>query len=265
MLISRALLANRPADFLLRLLNRHKYSRFVLQSLAGFRRPFATMQEARQAAEKIGLGSHEEQSNIELHLKKGESARLSDYPVLFWLQECLLSTRKVLDLGGNVGNLFYCYEKYLQFPNDLTWTVFDLSRTLDAGRNLANQRRATKLRFVDQIDNLEEYDLLLVSGSMHYLEPSLLELLKRSSRRPRWVIINRVPLSERDTYFAVQKDFHIAVACRVEKLNSVKSGMHDLGYDLKDFWQITDRDLKLPFFPDYCVNSYSGLFFVIRH
>ncbi len=223
------------------------------------------MQEARVEADKIGIGSHEEPSNVALHLRKGESARLSDYPVLFRLQECLPSTRKVLDLGGNVGNLFYCYEQYLQIPNDLTWTVYDLPKTLDTGRNLANDRRETKLRFVDRLNNLEGCDVLLVSGSMHYLEPPLLELLKQSNHRPRWIIINRVPLSEHDTYLAEQKDDHIAVACRVEKLDSVKTGMHDLGYDLTDSWRIPDRNLILPLYPDYCVDSYSGLFFTIRN
>jgi len=264
MTIPHSLLARKRVAGFLRWLNRHGWSRFFLEAFAGFQRPFATMQEARLAADKIGLGSHEEPSNVALHLNKGQSARLSDYPVLFRLQECLLRTRKVLDLGGNVGNLFYCYEKYLQIPKDLTWTVYDLPRTLDAGRSLAKNRQETKLRFVDQLDNLEQCDVLLVSGSMHYLEPPLLELLKQSRHHPRWVIINRVPLSERDTYYAVQRDHHIAVACRVEKLDSVKSGMDNLGYDLTDSWQIPDRNLIMPFFPDYSVDSYRGLFFTIR-
>jgi putative methyltransferase (TIGR04325 family) len=222
------------------------------------------MQAARLAADRIGLGSHEEPSNVALHLKKGESARLSDYPVLFRLQACLPSVRNILDLGGNVGNLYYCYEKYLMIPKDLTWTVYDLPQTVTAGRSLAGERRATQLRFTESLDNLEQCDLLLVSGAMHYLEPPLLELLKQSRHRPRWVIINRVPLSEHENFFTVQKDNHIAVACRVEKLASVQPGMNDLGYELTDQWQIPDRRLILPLFPDYSVDNYSGLFFTRR-
>jgi putative methyltransferase (TIGR04325 family) len=253
-----------PVTGLLNVSNGCAPLRALLYQLARHRRPFDTMEEARAAAAKIGLGSHEEESNIQLHLKKGESARVSDYPVLFWLQKCLGSARRILDLGGNVGNLFYCYEKYLVFPPDLIWTVYDLPRTVSTGRELAKQRNATKLEFTHQLANLEKYDLLLISGSMHYLEPSLLELLRGAGNRPRWVLINRVPLSQRHEFYTVQKDPHIAVGCRIEKFDSVVSGMNTLGYDLTDHWPVPDRSVSLPLFPSHSIHSYSGLFFTNR-
>jgi putative methyltransferase (TIGR04325 family) len=264
MAIFHSIVGTKPVRLFLILAYRYYLLRMLLESVAGFRKPM-TMEEAQAVATKIGLGGHEEESNISLHLQKGERARLSDYPVMFWLQKNLGSIQRVLDLGGNVGNLYYCYEKYVAFPSDLVWTVYDLPRTVLAGRKLAHERGAEKLRFIDQMETLEECDLLLSSGSMHYLEPPLLDLLRSSHRLPRWVIINRAPLSKDHAFCTVQKDYHIAVACRIEKLNSVLSGMDDLGYALTDQWREPDRHVKLPLFPSHSVHGFSCFFFTRRH
>jgi putative methyltransferase (TIGR04325 family) len=235
----------------------------IINRVSGCRRPFETWQEARMAAHKALPRGHEDPSNILLHLKVGESARLSDYPALFWLEKALGSgsARRILDLGGSVGNMFYCYRPYLEFPSDLVWTVHDLPKTVAFGRSLAKERNEARLRFTDERVDLSECDLALTSGSLHYLEPSLVELLEAATKKPRWVLVNRAPLSKRHTYYTVQKAGHIAVACRVERLDSFVLEMEQLGYELMDQWTVTDRRITLPLYPDYSVEHFSGFFF----
>ena len=55
---------------------------------------------------------------LELHMMLAESARLSDYPALFHIQTVLSHIRSIFDFGGNAGNLFYGYSRYLALPQN---------------------------------------------------------------------------------------------------------------------------------------------------
>jgi hypothetical protein len=56
---------------------------------------------------------HENPEHARLYLRRNATARGSDYPVLFHMQPILTDVRRIFDVGDNVGNLFYCYDKYL--------------------------------------------------------------------------------------------------------------------------------------------------------
>ena len=57
--------------------------------LVGFNRTFPSFEDANQCALQHGFPSHEHPGNITNHLRLNENARLSDYPVLFHLQNLL--------------------------------------------------------------------------------------------------------------------------------------------------------------------------------
>ena len=64
--------------------------RALLDSLAGFRRIFPTLEAARLCAATYLPFDHSHPDNASLHLRLAERLRPSDYPVLFHLQNIVL-------------------------------------------------------------------------------------------------------------------------------------------------------------------------------
>ena len=96
---------------------------------------FNTFAEAADEARKHNVIAHYELDHMEwlhshLHL------RLHDYPVLFWLERLLLSTHRVVDLGGSVGVSYYSFSKRLAMPPGLEWLVLELPEVVVQGRTI---------------------------------------------------------------------------------------------------------------------------------
>lgn len=233
---------------------------WLLDRLVGFRRPFFSYRDAEAAARRFLASGHSHSANAQLHLDLSQRPRPSDYPVLFHLGR-IPNLRSVFDLGGNVGNLFYCYDGYLHFPASTTWKVLDVDAIRSIGEDLARQRGETRLQFVADIGPAGNPDVLLVSGALHYFEQPLPEMLAALPAKPPHVIINRTPLSERETLFAVQDAGEFLVACQLHRRADLIAGMLKLGYRLADEWTVPELSLQFPAQPDLSVDSYSGLYF----
>ena len=96
-----------------------------------FNRPFQTLDAASAALGAFEGGGHTSTDYLRLTWDTTVSARLSDYPVLFYFRSVLPRVKHLFDLGGHVGNMYYCYSRYIQMPEDLQWTVFDLPTVLE--------------------------------------------------------------------------------------------------------------------------------------
>src|SRR5580765_6062069 len=92
----------------------------ALSTLLAYRRPFGTLREAEEFLARYGGSGHETEGTIQRHLSVSERARPSDYAALFHLERLMPKVKRVFDLGGNVGNLFYCYGKYVNLSR-LSW------------------------------------------------------------------------------------------------------------------------------------------------
>lgn len=194
----------------------------------------------------------------------------TEYPVLFWLRDALDGgARTLLDLGGYVGHAFHQYDRYLAFPEDFRWTVFDLPHITKAGQALAAQRPTPRLRFTNSVDDGNGMDILLAAGSLQYLpETYLRDRLKAWSKRPRHLIVQRTPLHARHAFVTIQ-----SVITRTGEVSfcpysiparaSFIEGLLALGYELVDSWE-KPRSLDVPFHPECHVETYSGLYFRLR-
>ena len=240
-------------------------ARSVLKNLFGYKWVFHSLTEAKESAFRYLESSHEHPDNALLHLSLAETARQSDYPVLFHLAQIIPTCRKVFDLGGNVGNLLYCYSKYLEFPPDLEWTVCDVPQIAEIGRSLARKRNETRLKFDGNTDRLSEADLLLVSGSLHYFELSLPEMLTASGAKPNHLIINRTPLTTGPETVTVQDAGSFLVACKLYSKDELLRQFDKLDYDLIDSWDVSELSVHIPCFPEMSVPMYSGLYFKRRN
>ncbi len=229
--------------------------------LVGYRRPFATLDDARRSIAQAAADGHSTTSSIALHADMPLKPRPSDYPAFYYLSQPAKTCKRVFDLGGNVGNLFYYYRSFMPFPDDLEWTVLDLPKVIAAGRQLAVHRSATALHFTEQFADADGADLLIVSGAMHYLDRPLSEMISDLNRWPRYVLINRTPLTAGTAFATVQDAGDFRVACTVSNRSEILLRFAHLGYELVGDWDAAELSIPLPLHPARTVHSYSGLLF----
>jgi len=233
--------------------------RRLLNWLVGYRRPFASLDEARSVADRYLRRAHNSPACRREHAEF--SVRPSDYALLFFLSR-IDGPVTVFDLGGNIGNLFYGFARYLPDLKITNWRVFDLPETMRFGARLASRRKVTdRLTFADNLGQMDGADIVIASGCLHYFDDPIDRMLHGLRNRPSHVFINRTPLSEGPVTHTVQDSGYGLAACKLHNRSALISGMRGLGYDLVDIWNIYECRLDIPLHPDLSVEAYSGLYF----
>jgi putative methyltransferase (TIGR04325 family) len=192
-----------------------------------------------------------------------KNAQPSDYPVLFYLGRLVAEPVTILDIGGSAGSLYYCYSRYVDLSHAKCWTVLELPFVAEFGRQLALERNECRLRFTSTLEGVDS-DILLASGSLHYFESPLPDLVRELPHKPKHVIINRTPLSDLPSVVTVQDAGKFLVACRIHRREELIGGMEALNYELVDSWRVPDHSIQIPFYPEYSVPEYSGLYFRLK-
>jgi putative methyltransferase (TIGR04325 family) len=229
----------------------------------GYRRPFPSLAEAREALAHYGplqAQGHDSLANVRHHLELSSHARPSDYAALFHMTSLLPRLSSVFDLGGNAGNLFYCYSRYLRFPEDLAWTVLDLPGNMEAGKEIARERGVRALRFASRWQEAAGADLLLISGALHYLERPLPEMLEDLASKPAYILLNRTPLVDGPQTAAVQTASGFRLPCMLYNRQKLLSDLGAQGYAVLDEWKAAELSMEIPGYPEYNVPAYSGAF-----
>ena len=236
----------------------------LLDLVLGYRRIHPDLASAQRAVEPYANLGHENLANVELHLSLNTSPRPSDYAAFFHLAPIMSGIKTVYDVGGNAGNLYYCYKGYLDFHPDMTWTVYDLPEPIAAGRALAAKREESRLAFTDSWDKAAGSDLMLISGSLHYFEEPLARRLQRLAERPRYILINRTPLSPRETIGAVQDAGDFQVACLLLNRDELVRDLTAIGYEPLDHWSCSELNFTVPANPEYDIGWYSGMWLQLK-
>jgi len=245
----------------LRALRSNSVTRPLLELALGFRRKFDSLSEARHVADRFTTSGHEHPTNVARHLEALEILRESDYPVLYYWLQIRPEPRRVLDLGGNVGNLFYAYHRYLRFPCDLKWDIVELPSVREAGERLATERKENRIRYIDAIPCAEEVDLFLSSGSLQYFDESLPDLLLQLKQLPSHVVINRVPVCNGKEVCTVQDGWTYLVPCKIQNIETLVGGMEKIGYELVESWEANEMRQLVPLYPESSAFRYSGFYF----
>jgi putative methyltransferase (TIGR04325 family) len=236
-------------------------ARWLFERLLGYRRSFRSFEEARRCSTRYFSAGHEHQDDIGMHLSSSRAARESDYPVFFYLSQSGERLQGVFDFGGNIGNLFYCYQNYLEFPRDISWKVYDLPEVRAAGEKLAAERGESRIRYVDSLQQLDPTDLFLASGSLHYFEASLAEILVQANQLPRRVLVNRTPFSDAGELITIQDNGSTLLPCQLHNRQNFLADMAKLGYKLRASWPVAERALYVPLHPDCSSATYFGFYF----
>jgi putative methyltransferase (TIGR04325 family) len=188
----------------------------------------------------------------------------SDYPVVFWLSRLLTRERmRLFDFGGHVGIAHYSYEKYIPFPADLDWTVFDVPEVIRQGAELARERNREGLHFTGDTRTADGADVYLAAGSLQFAEISLGALLDQLTNKPPHLIINKMPLYDGETFVTLQNNgagFHPHwVLNRGEFLRALEQR----GYEIVDRWTNLEHTCHVPFPRDIRISPYDGYY--LRH
>ena len=242
-------------------LRSQRWSQSLLESALAYRTTFPSFAEAQSSASKYIAAGHEHPDEIRYHTSIADSIRESDYPVLFHLVPLAAGLRRVFDLGGHVGNLFYAYQHKICFPSDIAWTVYDLPHKRPFAEKLAAERNETRIRFADNPAEASGADVFIASGSLHYFEQPLDEILRTLELLPPHVFVNRTPFSTGSSLITVQDNRSYLVPCTLHSRPELISGMARLGYELVSEWPVHERKLCVPLYPDLTAHTYEGFYF----
>lgn len=151
--------------------------------------------------------------------------------------------------------------KFLEFPDDLRWLVCDLDDVADAGRKIAAERSVSGLSFTTKFADADNVDLLIASGSMHYLQKPLSLKVGELRAKPKLVLINRTPLTDGPAFATVQDTWAFRGPCMVYNKADLIREFEQIDYKLTGEWQAAELSLPVPFHPKHPVLAYSGLMF----
>lgn len=247
---------------LIRKWHRFEYEQHFLR-VAKWERLFSgvypTFEAANAAIPATRNNSYDNPDSAKFLGHKG-SARSSDYPVLYWLGRLLPENPKVFDFGGYLGISYYSFKQYLSYPANLVWTIYDVPAVVEAGARLAGEKGEARLSFTTAVDRAQEFPLLLAFGSLQFPEQSFASLLRPLNPRPRHLLLNKLPLSDRDTFFTLHNMGPALAPYRVANRKEFLLSMDDLGYEVVDRWENPEFGCYIPGYPDHSVREFSGMY-----
>lgn len=251
----------------LRWLARRVYDRFYLRQRHGnhYRGIYASYAEAlRHTPTTLAIGFDNEAAAAQYRHRIHELT-VSEYPVVLWLARLIdQGQRLFFDLGGHFGLFYYALQRYHSLPADLCWTVCDLPVVIRSGQAWADEHDSSRrLRFTSTPQNVDGNDVLLILGTLQYLDYSLDDLMEKLEKRPNYIIVNLTPMHPTMDFFTVQNMGFSFAPYHVLSLPDFLSMTQALGYAAVDQWQSFERDCHIPFSPSHDVAYYSG--FVLQH
>jgi putative methyltransferase (TIGR04325 family) len=255
----------RKLPFVKSLLHKRGMARFLSPRGTGYHfGKFKTFDEARAWLPKTKEFSFESFAD-EYIGDRSDRIFAFDYPVIFWLQRAFgQGAASIYDIGGSVGNQFYAYRKYIDYPTSISWTVYELPLFVKIGREVAQKRNATQLNFVETLDMTKvRADVWIAAGAIELIESARMErLLEQAQTRPRHILVNKLPLHDGEEFVSTQNIGNGSfVPHRVFNRQQFIESIQRLGYRLVDIWSVPDREFVIPGQPELSFDEYSGLYF----
>jgi putative methyltransferase (TIGR04325 family) len=196
-----------------------------------------------------------------LLLDYDQNVRKEDLPVIRILSGLMPGIKTLFDFGGNIGVCFYQYRSLIPYPPELVWMVSDLPSVNEAGRKIARERGETQLVFTDNPLDGNGADFYLTTGTLQYLDEPFADILGRLKDRPRHVLVNRVPLTDKKSFHTLQHSGPIIYPYFIANHAAFVASIEALGYKLAEEWTL-DRSCDIILRPAWFVRNYFGLHFV---
>ena len=134
---------------------------------------------------------------------------------------------------------------------------------LKAGEKLAKSKSSINLEFTDIEDVLEDKDVFIASGSIQYVK-SLSTLLASLTKKPRFLLLNRLPLYNGNQFVTLQNGGKVFYPQYVFNYSNFILSLEEIGYDLIDVWEDNLDSCIIPFYPEKSIRFYHGFYFKLR-
>jgi len=170
----------------------------------------------------------------------------------------------LIDLGGSIGLTFYRYLRFATLPENARWIVVELPKIVAEGRRVAVREGACGLEFETAIKAVADCDILLSTGALQFMEPSVPGVLEMRAVKPPHVILNKIPLTRGGAYWTLQNYGPAIAPYRVYNEADFIGYFENAGYALKDRWVVAELDCYVPFHPERCVPEFAGFYFERR-
>ena len=244
---------------------RKRYERMFAENREAnlFRGVFETFDAAQASAPSTRPVGYDHPGPAGMYMDRVRRIYPSDYPILFWLDRLLRADcTRIFDVGGHIGVGYYAYRRYLDYPAALRWTVFDVPAVVQQGRALAQKMDPEgRLAFSDTFEAGDGADILLASGSLQYLPDTLADRLKTLRTMPRHLLVNLLPVHERDSYYTLQSIGTAFCPYRIFSAASALGAYDAFGYTLVDTWENAEKRCDIPFHPGRSLDRYRGFYF----
>ena len=227
-----------------------------------FRGVYPTFDEAERSIPSGGRIGYDHEALSGMYRDRMQRACQSDYAVLFWLKQIIAADTRVFDFGGHIGVSYYGWQQYLHYPEGLTWRICDVRAIIEEGAKLASERDAKGLQFTSDIADGRDCNVLLVAGSLQYVDLDLPQLLEAMGTRPRHILVNKQPLYDGATFVTVQSTGRAFHAYRISNRDEFVDSVTRLGYRVVDHWSNSEQHCHIPFTRGRDIDAYSGYYFV---
>jgi putative methyltransferase (TIGR04325 family) len=181
------------------------------------------------------------------------------FAVLLWLNKAIGPGSRVVDIGGASGITYWHYKDYFPLPDDVTWTVVDMPEIIARSRRLAATGGAKNIQFVEELDALDEYDVVVSLGCVQYMSPKAFEAFRKAAARARTVIINKMPLIDGPEFWTLQSLQTTATPYWIANRRDFIGKLSELGFEVCDAWSVPELRIDIPFAPERLVESLNGL------
>lgn len=220
---------------------------------------YETFEDAAAAAPANRELGYDHPAAARMYRDQTEATRPAHYPALFWLSRSWSEYRCLLDFGGHRGSLYYASRRLLG-PGP-RWYVFDLPAVVEEGRKLAAERGATDLAFESDLAAVPEVDVVVVAGSLQYVEDDAESLLTRIGGRPRHVIVNAAPFHPRREFVTLNNMGTAYCPYKVRRQGVFFGDLQKLGFELVEEWHHPGKSCVVPFHVGEYEVVYRGAYF----
>ena len=190
-----------------------------------------------------------------------DPVRPSTYPVFFWLHRLFEQGMALVDVGGSIGVTYYGYRRYAGLPSGSQWTVVEVPKICEQGILTAQREGAHNLHFVSDLKAAGAGDILLSAGALQYMEHSLPGILESLPNKPRYLLLNKLPVTVCEERWTLQNYGPAVTPQRLFNERGFFDYFKNHGYRLRDRWEVQDLDCLIPFHPRRFIGKYSGFLF----
>ena len=138
---------------------------------------------------------------------------------------------KVVDFGGGTGISYYSYVQNLIEPEKIYWKIIDNEMLAELGKKEINSKH-DNIEYASSIND-EEYDALIISSTLHYIEDFRKIMKKLLKGNPNIVHFERLHAGDiPNNFVCFQKSYNFYTPIMNLNIHELNIFMNDNGYTL---------------------------------